>query len=141
MEVVSRANAGIEYLGFRRPEEVQELLMDCDACYLPQPFVHHLRELCRYSFPTKLTNYLALGRPVIVHAPGYGAVAPFLREHAVGAHIDSLEPTAIVAGLEGLLGDATARERASRHAHAAAQELFSDRSFQAAARELLCAAT
>jgi hypothetical protein len=137
VQAASRSRADIEYLGFRSTNEVQELLAECHACYLPQPFVEHLRDLCRYSFPTKLTNYMALGVPVLAHAPPYGAVTPFLREHPVGVQAQSLEPSEIVTALEQLLGDESRRVKAAQCARGTAEALFSDRSFRAAVGELL----
>jgi len=126
----SRSEASIEYLGFRQQDQVQTLLAECDACYLPQPFVEHLSDLCRYAFPTKLANYLALGRPILAHAPPYSALAPFFRLHNVGVHVDSLDPSCILRGLERLFGDARERAEFGQRARQLAKTNFSSESFQ-----------
>jgi hypothetical protein len=135
--MASRGRARVDYLGFRPPHEVQAVLAGCHATYMPQPFVEHLRELSRYSFPTKLTNYLALGRPVFVHAPRDGALSAFFAGNPIGAHADSLEPQPILAALEGLLGDAAAYDQACRQVRTSARRHFDVPVFHAAIDRLL----
>lgn len=97
--------ACIDYLGFRPPDQVQEILAGCHLTYLPQPFSENLRDLCRYAFPTKLANYLVLGRPVFVHAPGGGALSEFVHINPVGVQVNSLEPEKILPALERIFLD------------------------------------
>lgn len=132
VELATRKPARIEFLGYRPSDEAQALLRECHATYMPQPFVPYLRDLCRYSFPTKLTNYLALGRPVFVHAPPEGALSTFYGQNPIGAHADSLESEAIVAALEGLLGNAENYRDACRQVSRVAQVHFADGAFHAA---------
>gem|GEM_PF-2377097 len=71
----ARTQRRIEYLGFLPTSaEAINVLSECDACFLPQPFSPQETLLARYSFPTKLSTYLAAGRPVIVHAPAYASI-------------------------------------------------------------------
>ncbi|MCC6593174.1 MAG: glycosyltransferase [Xanthomonadales bacterium] len=137
IDLASHARARIDYLGFRPPEEVQRILSDCHLFYMPQPFVPHLRELCRYSFPTKLTNYLALGRPVLAHAPAESSLSAFLARHLVGELASSLESTPILAALDRLLGDESAYAEACRQATTTARAEFSAGVFHAATEQLL----
>jgi glycosyltransferase involved in cell wall biosynthesis len=66
--------AEVEYAGaFRSPDEVwPRVQMECDAVILPycDPEDGNV-ELYRTHFPSKLTEYLALGMPVIVSGPEY----------------------------------------------------------------------
>jgi hypothetical protein len=135
--VHSRGAAAIEYLGYRPADATQELLAQCDLTYLPQPFVAHLRTLCRYAFPTKLTSYLALARPVFVHCPADSALARFFDAHPFGVHSDSLEPEPIVAALETLLGSRERYAAACRVAVATAREHFDASVFQRAVDRVL----
>jgi glycosyltransferase involved in cell wall biosynthesis len=139
--LASRHAAQIEFLGFRPAAEAQEILRSCHINYMPQPFVAHLRELCRYAFPTKLGNYLALGRPVLVHGPEEGALSQFYERHPMGARATSLEPGPIVDALEGLLGDEETYRQACEGARRTAQEHFDVSVFRAAIDRLLRPAT
>jgi glycosyltransferase involved in cell wall biosynthesis len=57
----------------RTPEEAWDRIKrECDAVILPYCYPHHGHEtLYRTHFPSKLTEYLALGMPVIVSGPNY----------------------------------------------------------------------
>ncbi len=120
----SRTAAQVEFLGFRSPEQVQSILSQCHLNYMPQPFVPHLAELCRYAFPTKLTNYLATGRPVFVHAPREGALSRFFEANPIGARATTLDPGQILDALEALLGNEQAYRDACRQVRATAGSHF-----------------
>jgi glycosyltransferase involved in cell wall biosynthesis len=121
--LASRSRAHVEYLGYRAPEEVARLLSSCDACFLPVPFEPWLRRLALYSFPTKLSDYVALGRPVLAIAPRDGAVAAFFEEQPVGACAHSLDPASVRAALEALTDERGYARYAERAAAVAAGEL------------------
>jgi hypothetical protein len=135
--LASRSAARIDYLGYRSSEETQRLLEDCDVTYLPQPFDAHLRDLCRYSFPTKLANYLAIGRPVFAHAPADSALIRYLAQNAFGTSCTSLEPDVIVRSLEGLLGDSDRYAVGCATALQTAREQFDHGVFERAVDQLL----
>ena len=133
----SRRDARIDYLGFRSPEEVQDILTGCHLTYLPQPFSQHQRELCRFAFPTKLANYLALGRPVFVHAPEEGALSEFVKHNLIGSHAASLEPTPILVALEQLLLEPLVYEAVSENVLKVARKYFDRSVFHSAVDSLL----
>jgi glycosyltransferase involved in cell wall biosynthesis len=129
--------AHIQYLGFLPGErEVDAALQGCHLTYLPQPFEEHLAMVSRFSFPAKLTSYLSVDRPVLVHAPGDSALARFCRENPVGAVVETLDPAAIVEALRGLLGG-PGLQSASHAARATREQYFSASVFANAVRGLL----
>jgi hypothetical protein len=136
LELKRRHPARIEYLGFCSPEQVQEMLAGCDLCYMPQPFVESLAALCRYSFPTKLGNYLATGRPVFVHAPSDSALQQYFRQHRFGTSCDGLTAPQILKALERMLDPVEYRE-ASVRALSLSRTAFSTRSFRASLERFL----
>lgn len=95
----------IEYLGRRSVAETVSLMAEANILYLPQPFVEELRELASLSFPTKLSTYLASARPVILHAPEYAAVVPFIKRFPFGRWCDSLDAGQLWAHITSLLAD------------------------------------
>jgi hypothetical protein len=109
----SRHLQHIEYFGWRILSDAVRLLAECDMLYLPQPFEADLRMLAELSFPTKLTTYMAAGRRVLLHAPGYASITSFLADHPVGIQCDSLKVKNIHHSLEQL-----DREPASNFAEA-----------------------
>lgn len=94
----------IEYLGWRPPRpDTVDILASCDANYLPQPFEPTLSDLARYSFPTKLSSYVAAGRPVLIHAPSHASLIPFHQRFPIGPCCTSLGVEEIIASLQSLV--------------------------------------
>ncbi|MEO1524582.1 MAG: hypothetical protein AAFX06_04060 [Planctomycetota bacterium] len=99
----SRKAQHIEYYGWRSLKDTVKLLAECTFSYLPQPFAATLRPLAELSFPTKLTTYIAAGRRVLLHAPKYGSVTPFLKRHPIGVSCETLNLDDMHTSIEDLL--------------------------------------
>jgi hypothetical protein len=93
----------LELFGYRSQVETLRLMAECDVLYCPYFFDEDRRIISRTSFPSKLTTYLAAGRPVFFHGPHDAAPAVFLREHTAGHLCHSLEPASIAESLNELL--------------------------------------
>ena len=122
--VVSWRPANIDFLGYRDATDVQSVLRTCDMAFLPQPFSPYLRELCEMAFPTKLSEYLSAGLPVLVLAPEYSALHEFLAEHPVGTACASLDSVDIRNVLRAYIGNRDAHERTRMVANSVAREHF-----------------
>lgn len=94
-----------EYLGFRSQPETIELLADCDILYCPYWFDPRFEKESKQSFPSKLTTYLAAGRPVLFHGPDYSSPGRFLELNDAAQLCNSLERTAVLNALERLVWD------------------------------------
>lgn len=81
----------IEFLGYRAQNEAIRLLSECDILYCPYPFSSDFEIVAKTSFPSKLTTYLATGKPVFFHGPEYAAPARFLKEHNAALICNSLD--------------------------------------------------
>jgi hypothetical protein len=109
MNVRNSGPARIEYLGFVADSERDWLIAGSDVLYLPMPFESALAPLSRYSFPAKLSTYIAARRPVFAHAPKDSALARFCVEHRIGVQCNSLDPADVAASLVSVVED-TARQ-------------------------------
>jgi hypothetical protein len=56
-------------------------LADADLLYCPYWFAAGMREEANLSFPSKLTSYIAAGRPVLFHGRADSSPARFLRQN------------------------------------------------------------
>lgn len=92
----------IEFLGWRSQEETVRLLADTDVLYCPYWFDSAYEMEARLSFPSKLTTYLAAGRPVVFHGPPYASPARFLKKHSAGVYCYSLNKGEIIKRLNQL---------------------------------------
>jgi hypothetical protein len=114
----------IDYLGWKAQDEALRILSDCHILYCPYPSDAELAETARLSFPSKLTLYLAAGRPVLFHGPSFSSPARYLAEHGAGLCIDSKLPSAIYNGLVRLVEDTTLYRRIAHRGQAAFQRDF-----------------
>lgn len=95
----------IEYLGWRSQEETIKIFEDSDLLYCPYWFDPNYEMESRLSFPSKLTSYLASGRPVLFHGPEYSSPGKFLEQNKAAALCYSLDPDLLQATLEKIITD------------------------------------
>lgn len=95
----------VEYLGYRSQQEALELMNDCDLLYCPYWFERHLNQVARLSFPSKLTTYLASGRPVFFHGHSYASPAIFLRKNNAALFCHSLNCQEIIQLLKSIISE------------------------------------
>ena len=87
-------------------EEASRIQCDSDFLLLPLSFSTRYPELIRTSAPGKLGEYLAAGRPVLVHAPSDSFLVKFFSNHRCGLICDTLDDTMVALQLERLVRDA-----------------------------------
>jgi glycosyltransferase involved in cell wall biosynthesis len=107
--------AHIEYLGWRPQQETIAILSHTDLLYCPYWFDPVFETEARLCFPSKLTTYLAAGRPVLFHGPDYASPARFLKENKAGVCCNSLEPSALLGHLHQLVSDRELYEQSARN--------------------------
>lgn len=75
----------IVYHGFLHDTaDVVKELSRCDVNFLPQSFQPEDELVTNYSFPTKLSTYVAAGRPIFALTPGSSEVAGFWNQFNLG---------------------------------------------------------
>ncbi|HUQ80033.1 MAG TPA: glycosyltransferase [Gemmatimonadaceae bacterium] len=124
LDVEVSSAARIEFFGWRDRAETLALLAEADVCYLPYMMAPQYAEAVRQAFPTKLTSYLAAGRPVFLHAPRLSSPASFLERYPAGVLCDTLDAAGIVNTLTKLVSDPDVYARATRAGRAALEERF-----------------
>lgn len=86
----------------------------------------HEEELAT-AFPTKTVEYLASGRPILVHCPEHYGLARFVREHECGLVVSTRDAAAVAAGAKQLLEGGPNVERLRANALKTAQLFSMDR--------------
>lgn len=119
------------------PTEMPRVQTEADILFLPLAFESPYPDLVRTSATTKLGEYLAARRPVLVHAPPDSFVSTYFREHDCGVVVDKDDPELLAAGLARLLQDDDLRRRQRDNAWARACEDFSVTKSRAAFAQLL----
>jgi glycosyltransferase involved in cell wall biosynthesis len=113
------ANDCCEFRGFAPAKDAwQSIQADCDAVILPYPNADaHMERLYRHHFPSKLSEYLALGMPVIITGPDYatGVQWGFKHPDAAVTHIIT-DIAGLVSALSRLYQEPDFRQRLAERA-------------------------
>ncbi len=103
----AKGERNIRFYGWRSQQESIEILSSCDVLYCPYWFSPQFETESRLSFPSKLTSYLATGRPVIFHGPSYASPSRFLQENNAALQCNSLNQKSLIEALRTLVSDST----------------------------------
>jgi glycosyltransferase involved in cell wall biosynthesis len=117
--LINNRSGCIEYLGWQTQESAVKLLSEADILYCPYWFDPVFEEEARLSFPSKLTTYLAAGRPVFFHGPEYAAPAIFLKDNEAGFLCHSNETSHIIDALTALATDTSLYSRLTQNGRTA----------------------
>jgi glycosyltransferase involved in cell wall biosynthesis len=101
-------------------EDVPEALAAADIVFLGLSFSPRFRHLGQVAFPTKLAEYLASGRPLVINAPSSSTAVRYVREHACGEVVDRPDIEALVDAIDRLLRDPARRQMLGSRARAIA---------------------
>jgi glycosyltransferase involved in cell wall biosynthesis len=94
-------------------------------------------EIVRTAMPGKMGEYLASGRPILVHAPPDSFVASYFRRYECGLVVDQNDPVQLARAIGLLLNNATLRERLGTRARDRAKADFDQIKEQVRFTELL----
>lgn len=115
----------IVYHNHLSPSHVPEVQQRADILFLPLAFQSTIPEVIKTSAPGKMGEYLASGRPVLVHAPADSFVSWYFKKHECGVVVDQSEPEILVQAIRCILDDAELRRKLRRNARSRAQIDFS----------------
>jgi glycosyltransferase involved in cell wall biosynthesis len=80
-------------------------LFEYDLLLLPLSFKHKYRSVIKFSFPTKVAEYMASGTPTLYILPQGIALHDYIKKHGIGYLIDHLDPALIEAFLLSFIID------------------------------------
>jgi glycosyltransferase involved in cell wall biosynthesis len=106
------------------PSHVSEVHRTADILFLPLAFNSAIPEVIKTSAPGKMGEYLASGRPVLVHAPADSFVSWYFAEHHCGVVVDQSEPAMLAQAITRILADAELRRSLVDSARARARADF-----------------
>jgi glycosyltransferase involved in cell wall biosynthesis len=112
--------------GHQPPSAIPGIQRRADLLFLPLAFNSpYPAELIKTSAPGKIGEYLAAGRPILVHAPPDSFVVWYFRRHECGLVVDQNDPAKLAQAIEQLLADAGLRQRLGERAWEQARTDFS----------------
>jgi len=103
---------------------IPSLLEEHDLLLLPLDFNEKGVRFAKYSIPTKASEYMVSGVPVLVFAPEETAVAKFFSENDCGYCLTSQSQAEIIKAVRFLISNEEYRKRISRNALNLAKEKF-----------------
>ena len=96
--------------GFAADVLWERVKRECDAVWLPYSNQEHFQPLYRTHFPSKLTEYMALGMPVVITGPAYATGVKWGVAHpGATLTLPDAGPAEIRAALDRLRSDAAWR--------------------------------
>lgn len=120
--------------------EVARVQCDATLLFLPLSWGTKAPEIIATATPGKLTDYLASGRPMLVHAPAGSYVARFTREHDTGIVVDRDDVRALADAIREFLRDPSSADRYVGNALRMFQERHDARKNSRKLWEILCEA-
>jgi glycosyltransferase involved in cell wall biosynthesis len=93
--------------------ELRRRLSRADVLFLGLSLHSDHPAIVRTATPARLVEYMASGRPLLVHAPAGSHVAEYARREDFAEVVDIADPEALLAGLQRVLED---RELSARRA-------------------------
>jgi glycosyltransferase involved in cell wall biosynthesis len=106
------------------PSKVLEVQKRADILFLPLAFDSTIPEVIRTSSPGKMGEYLASGRPILVHAPAASFVSWYFRKHKCGVVVDENRPEVLEQAIKRILDDTQLRREIGENARARATADF-----------------
>lgn len=97
--------ANVIVRGWIEQKKLLPELADADLLYCPYWFSEEYAVVSRNSFPSKLSTYLKLGKPVLFHGPAYSSPSIFLAENDAGYQCNSLDPNDIAKAIKYIMED------------------------------------
>ena len=132
-----RIRGALVHHGHREAAEVPGIQRQADILFLPLAFRSPYPAVIRTSSTSKLGEYLASRRPILVHAPADSFISWYFREHECGLVVDREDPKELARAIERLAGDASLRRRLGERAWERARTDFSVAAAQSAFARLL----
>lgn len=108
-----------------------------DILFLPLSFNPQFREIIKTSAPGKIGEYLASGRPVLVHAPKDSFVSWYFKKHRCGLVVDEEDPRVLAQAIDRLITDKKFCQEITQNAYERAKTDFDIRDVQTKFHDLI----
>ena len=114
----------IQYHSFVTPSQIIEVQKRADILFLPLAFNSTIPEVIKTSAPGKMGEYMASGRPILVHAPTDSFVSWYFKEYKCGLVVDQSNPEILSQAISRILNNVKLRKKLVLNARARAKVDF-----------------
>ena len=111
--------------GIANRKDIPSIQQSADILFLPLTFAtqgydHH--SIVRTASPSKLTEYLAAGVPILIYAPDYSYYVTYAKQEGFGLVVEKLDRELLLKGLRELINNSELRTRLVTNAQRVARE-------------------
>ena len=117
---------------------MERMRAEVDVLLVPMSFSQLHASNMKLSFPSKLTDYTAVGVPLLICGPAYSSAVRWARENAgVAEVVDVADPAELLAAVDRLARDPGHRFRLAAQALEVGERMFSHQAAWAVFTEAL----
>jgi glycosyltransferase involved in cell wall biosynthesis len=98
------------------PSEISAVQRQGDILFLSLAFNSAIPEVIKTSAPGKMGEYMASGRPILVHAPADSFVSWYFKKYKCGVVVDQSKPEMLGRAILMILNDADLRKKLEENA-------------------------
>ena len=107
-----------------KQSEIYDILNQADILFLPLAFNTPIPDVIKTSSPGKMGEYLAVGKPILVHAPQNSFVSYYFRKNNCGMVVNENSPDSLSASLVELIENKNLSHELGRAARKCAERDF-----------------
>jgi glycosyltransferase involved in cell wall biosynthesis len=105
-------------------DRMPEIQQSAEILFLPLAFNSPYPGIINTSAPEKIGEYLASGRPILVHAPADSFIAWYFRKYSCGYVVDENDPRKLAGAVTHLLQDKQLQQNLAGNAYVRAKKDF-----------------
>ena len=102
--------------GWLPQEDLAKELQKADILFLPFSFEESQKAIVSTSLPTKIADYLASARPMLVFGPPYASITQYARDYGFAEIVQEHSPVALAKGIYAIVSSASYREQLKKNA-------------------------
>jgi glycosyltransferase involved in cell wall biosynthesis len=102
---------GIVSRGWAPQSELPGVLSGADILFLPYSFSQIARKAVETAFPSKIADYLAAGKPILIFGPKYSSLVRYAREKSFAEIVDEFSPIALARAIQKITFSTGDRQR------------------------------
>lgn len=110
---------------FAAYEQLPKIFSDADILLLANDFSKSAMDYLRYSMPTKASEFMISGTPILIYAPSGAAVTTFFIKNECGYCVSQQNPDEIIKRIQYLISNEEYRKKISFNAVSLAKDKFS----------------
>jgi glycosyltransferase involved in cell wall biosynthesis len=100
------------------------IFSQADILLIANDFDKHGSDYLKYSMPTKVSEYMISGTPVLIYATSETAISRFFTENECGCCVTEQEPGKLTNAINLMISDEEYRKKLSHNAVRLAKDLF-----------------